>query len=93
MKGYKLQREILELLYKQGRKCSAGVKEDFLMEKLEAKINANELKVHVDYLDEKGYVLIKPVYDGFITIRNVTITEKGIDLVGIPDCRFIFQKT
>lgn len=84
MKGNEIRREILELLYKQERRCSAGVKEEFLMEKLEAKIDENELKIHVDYLDEKGYVLIKPVYDGFVTIRKVTITEKGIDLVVNP---------
>jgi hypothetical protein len=30
-------REILELLYKQGRKCSAGVKEEFLIEKIGSK--------------------------------------------------------
>ena len=80
MKGYKLQREILEILYKQGRRCSASVKEEFLMQKLE-KIDAHELKVHVDYLAEKEYVLIKPVPDGFITVRKITITAKGIDLV------------
>ena len=80
----RVRREILELLYKQGRRCSAGAKEEYLIEKLEAKIDKNELKIHIDYLDEKGYVLIKPVYDGFVTIRKVTITEKGIDLVGNP---------
>lgn len=84
MSDNKLQWEILELLYKQERRCSAGVKEEFLMEKLEAKIDKNELNIHIDYLDENGYVLIKPVYDGFVTIRKVTITEKGIDLVGNP---------
>lgn len=76
--------EILEVLYKQGRRCSAGVKEEFLMQKLEGKIDANKFKVHVDYLAEKKYVLIKPVYDGFITVRKITITAKGIDLVGNP---------
>ena len=84
MSDNKISREILELLYKQERRCSAGVKEEFLMEKMEAKIDENELKIHVDYLDENGYVLIKPVYDGFVTIRKVTITKKGIDLVGNP---------
>ena len=84
MHGNEIRREILEVLYKQGRKCSAGVKEEFLMEKLETKIDGNEIKIHIDYLDEKGYVIIKPVYDGFVTIRKVTITEKGIDLVGNP---------
>ena len=76
--------EILEVIYKQERRCSAGVKEDFLIERLESKIDENELKIHVDYLDEKGYVLIKPMYDGFVTIRKVTITKKGIDLVANP---------
>ena len=79
-----IQHEILELLYKQGRKCSAGVKEEFLIEKLKVKINANELKVHVDYLAEREYVIIKPVYDGFITARRITITAKGTGLVGNP---------
>lgn len=84
MSDNELRLEILEVLYKQGRRCSAGVNEEFLIEKLEAKIDENELKIHVDYLDEKGYILIKPVYDGFVTIRNITITKKGIDLVGNP---------
>ncbi|WP_424356337.1 hypothetical protein [Methanobacterium sp. MBAC-LM] len=51
---------------------------------MEAKIDENELKIHIDYLDEKGYILIKPAYDGFVTIKNITITKKGIDLVGNP---------
>lgn len=72
----------MELLYKQGRRCSAGVKEEFLIEKLESKIDDKELKVHIDYLYEKEYVIIKPVYDGFVTTIKITITEKGIDLVG-----------
>jgi hypothetical protein len=84
MSDNELRQEILEVLYKQGRRCSTGVKEEFLIEKLEAKIDKNELKIHIDYLDEKGYILIKPAYDGFVTIRNITITEKGIDLVGNP---------
>ena len=84
MSDNKIRREILEVLYKQERRCSAGVKEEFLIEKLKAKIKENELKIHVDYLDEKGYILIKPVHDGFVTIRKVTITKKGIDIVGNP---------
>lgn len=84
MKSNEIRREVLEVLYRQGRRCSAGVKEEFLIEKLEAKIDKNELKIHIDYLDENGYVLIKPVYDGFVTIRKVTTTKKGIDLVGNP---------
>lgn len=84
MSDNELRQEILEVLHKQGRRCNAGVKEEFLIENLEAKIDKNELKIHIDYLDEKGYILIKPVYDGFITIRNINITEKGIDLVGNP---------
>lgn len=76
--------EILELLYKQGRKCSAGIKKEFLMQKLEEKIDCHELKVHVDYLAEKGYVLIKHVNDGFVTIKKINITKKGIDLFGNP---------
>lgn len=51
---------------------------------MEAKIDENELKIHIDYLDEKGYILIKPAYDGFVTIKNITITKKGIYLVGNP---------
>ena len=53
------------------------------MQKLE-KIDACELKVHVDYLEEKEYISIKPVYDGFTTIKKITITAKGTDLVGNP---------
>ncbi len=81
MDGNQIRCEILEVLYKKGRKYSAGVKEEFLMQKLE-KIGASELKVCVDYLEEKEYIIIKPVYDGFTTIREITITAKGIDLVG-----------
>ena len=84
MSDNELRQEILEVLYKQGRRCSAGVKEEFLIEKLEVKVDENELKVHVDYLAENEYVIIKPVHDGFITIRKIIITEKGIDLVGNP---------
>ncbi len=84
MSDNKIHREILEVLYKQERRCSSGVKEEFLIEKMEGKIDANELKIHIDYLDEKGYVFIKPVYDGFVTIKKVNITKKGIDLVGNP---------
>ncbi|MGB9980341.1 hypothetical protein [Methanobacterium sp.] len=84
MNNVKIQKEILELLYKQNRRCSAGVREEFLIEKLEAKISDKKLKIHIDYLDEKGYIIIKPVHDGFITIRLITITTKGIDLVGNP---------
>ena len=74
-----IRQEILEILHKQGRKCSAGVNEKFLMQKLEK--NDGNLKVHVDYLEEKEYISIKPVYDGFTTIRKITITAKGIYLV------------
>ncbi|MEN6553130.1 MAG: hypothetical protein ABFC34_09640 [Methanobacterium sp.] len=84
MKGNPIQHEILELLYKQERRCSASVNEDFLIEKLEEKIDADELKVHVDYLAEREYILIKSVYDGFATIRKITITAKGTDLVENP---------
>ena len=83
MTCYNTQRKILEILYKQGRKCSTGVKEELLMQKLE-KIGASELKFHVNYLEEKEYILIKSVYDGFTTIEKINITAKGIDLVGNP---------
>lgn len=73
-----VQLEILEVLYKQRRRCSAGVREESLMKKLEDKIDNNKLRVHVDYLKEKGYITIKSVYDNFVTI---TITAKGIDLL------------
>jgi hypothetical protein len=53
MNNNPIWREILELLYKQERRCSAGVKEKFLIEKLEWKIDNSELRIHVDYLDEK----------------------------------------
>jgi len=46
-------REILKLLYKQKRRCNAGVKEEFLIEKLEKKIDNSELRIHVDYLEKK----------------------------------------
>ena len=72
--------EILELLYKQKRRCSAGVKEEFLIEKLEGKIDNSKLKIHVDYLEKKGHIIIKPVYDGFVTIKKITITPKGVNL-------------
>ena len=72
--------EILELLYKQKRRCSACVKEEFLIEKLEGKIDNSKLKIHVDYLEKKGHIIIKPVYDGFVTIKKITITAKGLDL-------------
>jgi len=64
----RVQRKILEVLYKQRRRCSAGVREEFLMKKMEERINNSELRVHVDYLKEKGYITIKSVYDSFVTI-------------------------
>ena len=81
MNNNRIRREILELLYKQKRRCNGGVREEFLIKNLDEKIDINDLRFHVDYLDKKGYIIIKPVYDGFITIEKFTITSKGIDLV------------
>jgi len=85
MNNNTIRQEILEVLYKQKRRCNAGVSGEFLTKNLDEKIESEDLKFHIDYLDKKGYIIIKPVYDGFITIEKFTITEKGIDLVKNPE--------
>lgn len=75
------QLEILGLLYKQSRRCASYVKKEFLIENLNEKIDAKDLKFHVDCLNEKECVIIKQVYDGFITTEKIGITEKGIHLL------------
>jgi hypothetical protein len=80
MSNNEIRREILKLLYKQKRRCNAGVKEEFLIEKLEKKIDNSELRIHVDYLEKKGHIIINPVYDGFVTIKKITITANGVNL-------------
>ncbi len=70
--------EILELLYIQKRRCNGGIREDFLIKNLDEEI---DLKFYIDYLNEKEYVIIKSIYDGFVTTEKFTITEKGIELV------------
>ncbi len=48
-----------ELLYKPERRCIAGVKEEFLIKKLKKKIDACKLRIHVNYLGEKGHIITK----------------------------------
>ena len=75
---YEIHLKILELLYIQKRRCNGGVGEELLIKNLDEEI---DLKFHIDYLNEKGYVLINPVYDGFVTTEKFTITAKGIELI------------
>ncbi len=70
--------KILELLYIQKRRCNGGVSEELLIKNLDEKI---DLKFHIDCLNKEGYVLIKPVYDGFVTVEKFTITAKGMKLI------------
>lgn len=80
-----IQLKILEVLFKQKRRCNGSVKEEFLIKNLDEKIGSRDLKFHIDYLYEKGYVIVNPLYDGFTTTQKFTITAKGIDLVENPN--------
>ena len=85
MNNNEIRCEILELLYKQKKRCNGGVSEDFLIEKLDEKIGSSDLKFHVNYLERKRYIITKHIYDGFITIKKFTITTKGMDLFENPE--------
>lgn len=86
MNNSKIRREILELLYKQKRRCNGGVGEDILIKNLDDEI---DLKFHINYLKEEKYILIKPIYDGFVTIEKFTITAKGMELVENSDASIL----
>ena len=81
MKNDEVQLKILELLYKQSRKCASYVKKDSLIKNLDEKIDYINLGVHVNYLVEKEYIIKRHIYDGFVTIDELKITEKGIKIV------------
>lgn len=48
-------------------------------------INADDLLIHINYLNKKGYVHTKQIYDGFAKIQKLTITAEGIDLFSNKD--------
>lgn len=80
MNKNKIRLKILELLQVQSRRCASYVKIDFIVKSID-EIGHENLLIHLNYLNKNGYVHIKQIYDGSISIETFMITDKGIELI------------
>ncbi len=75
-----ITRKILDLLYIQSRKCASHVNMEYLSRSI-PELEYEDFLKHIEYLQKEGYVQIEDIDDGFNSMKKISITIDGLNLI------------